>query len=151
MCVCACERVVNCTQVRTVYRSSIPTLNDAVNSPAGLLSMGWEWLRGGGGPLEMAPTPAIAFGHSGADSWSSPSAAPEEGKGERDAPLLNRRTRPAQLTESTRGGAFREQQGGGRGGRTYRCTLALGLQDRERRGSVASVPFASWMSTRPSR
>ena len=31
---------MNGTQVRTVYRSSIPTLNDAVNSPAGLLSMG---------------------------------------------------------------------------------------------------------------
>jgi hypothetical protein len=56
---------VNCTQVRTVYRSSIPTLNDAVNSPAGLLSMGWEWLRGGGGALAMAPTPAIALGRTG--------------------------------------------------------------------------------------
>ena len=55
-------------QVRSVYRSRCPTLNDAVRSPLGLLRMAWEWATRRSGPLTMAPTPAIAFGRTrGAD------------------------------------------------------------------------------------
>lgn len=48
-------------QVRSVFKSKSPTINDEVRSPLGLLRMLGQWLLWKAGPLTMAPTPAIAF------------------------------------------------------------------------------------------
>jgi choline dehydrogenase len=59
-------------QVRSVYKSRLPTINDAVRSPLGLLKMACEFVLARRGPLTMAPTPVIALGRSVGTAEATP-------------------------------------------------------------------------------
>ena len=48
-------------QVKAAFRTIVPTLNDRVNSPLGLVEMAARFAIAQRGPLTMAPTPAGAF------------------------------------------------------------------------------------------
>jgi choline dehydrogenase len=55
------ENLADHLQIKAAPRTLVPTLNDDVHSPLGLIRMGCDFVMRRRGALTMAPTPAVAF------------------------------------------------------------------------------------------